>query len=140
MQRLNSLWKELIREALKAQKNAYAPYSKFYVGCSLRDAGGKVFSGCNVENASYAGVTCAERTAIVKMVSEGGREIKNLVVVTSSREPLFPCGICLQMISEFGTDCTVLAVDRSGKNFREAAFKELYPHYFSKSQLKGRPR
>ena len=94
--------KRLVKEALKAKGRAYAPYSNYLVGSALIDENGSIFSGCNVENASYPAGLCAERTAIVKMVSEGGRKIKLLVVAASSEEPVFPCGMCLQVIQEFG--------------------------------------
>ena len=126
----------LVRLALSARKKAYAPYSKFLVGCALIDGKGKVHTGCNVENASYGVAQCAERTAIGKMVSRGGsREIRTLVVVTSSDEPCFPCGICRQMIFEFGRKTRVVAVNLRASRFREASMQELLPGAFSREQL-----
>jgi cytidine deaminase len=128
---------KLVRMALRARKRAYAPYSRFQVGCAIRDGKGKIHTGCNVENASYPATICAERTAIAKMVSRGSRDIKLVVVATPSEEPCFPCGVCLQVISEFGRDASVLAVNGTGTRFRTARMSDLYPASFSKSFLKA---
>lgn len=133
---LNKGLKRLVRLAMQARKKAYAPYSKFLVGCAVRDTRGKVHTGCNVENASYSAAVCAERTALVKMVSRGSREFRWIVVVTSSEEPCFPCGVCLQVISEFGKRATVIAVNQTGTLFRAASVAELYPAAFSQEYLK----
>lgn len=127
----------LVREAMKARKKAYAPYSKYLVGCALVDKRGKVFTGCNVENASYPAGLCAERTAIVKMVSEGGNSIQHLVLVASSVEPVLPCGMCLQVIQEFGPKCRVTSVNPRGTHFREFNFGELFPFAFTPEKLRG---
>lgn len=126
---------QLVKAALSVQKNAYAPYSKFLVGCALRDERGTIYTGCNVENASYSAVICAERTALTKMISEGGHTCSRMVVVTSSEQPVFPCGVCLQVIREFGDDVVVLALNGSATHFRMSSLKELYPASFSKENL-----
>lgn len=127
--------RELVQKALSMRGNAYAPYSKFQVGAALRDAGGKIHSGCNVENASFGAVICAERSAVVQMVSGGGKKITELALVTTAPEAFFPCGICLQVIQEFGGgDVVVVAVDGTGKKFRKALLSELYPSAFSKDR------
>jgi len=128
--------KKLIAAAIKAQKMAYAPYSKFKVGSVVEDSDGGVHSGCNVENASYSVVTCAERVAIGKMVSVGERKIRTVVVVTSSKDPVFPCGVCLQVIGEFGVESRILAVGAKGNRVVQAKFLELMPEHFSSADMK----
>ncbi len=134
---LDPALRRLVTRARAARKRAYCPYSRFRVGCAIEDINGKIHTGCNVENASYSAAICAERTAIAKMVSRGVREIRRLVVVTSSSDPVFPCGICLQAIMEFGPKASVIAVDPKGKNFKEAELSDLFPAGFTHSQLRG---
>lgn len=136
LRELDKSLKKLLELANKARKNAYAPYSKYQVGCALLDAKGKTFTGCNVENASYPAGLCAERTAIVKMISEGGKKIKEIVLVGSSAEPVFPCGMCLQVIQEFGNGCRVTSVDPKGLVFRQVPLKDLFPFGFTPDKLK----
>ena len=96
--------KNLIKEAVLARKNSYAPYSGFFVGAALLTASGKVFRGCNVENASFGATVCAERTALVKAVSEGETQFVALAVVggkKSVQKRCTPCGICRQFLSEW---------------------------------------
>ena len=92
--------KEVFRIALKAQSHAHAPYSKFKVGAALV-AGNHVFMGCNIENASYGATICGERSAIWKAVSEGFKDFESIVIVTSGGKKTAPCGMCLQVMSEF---------------------------------------
>lgn len=94
-------------EVVKAQKLAYCPYSKFHVGCALLTASGKIYKGCNVENAAYSACICAERTAITKAVSEGERHFKAIAVITDSANCASPCGVCRQVIREFAGSNTV---------------------------------
>ncbi len=107
----------LASAATEAMKRAYAPYSHLKVGAAILMTDGKVFTGCNVENAVFAHTICAERTAIVKAVSEGSKSIKEVVIASTTEDPLLPCGMCLQTISEFarsgGTKIT--AISKSGK-------------------------
>lgn len=135
VENLDNATLKLVRLAMRARKRAYAPYSKYRVGCALRDDKGKLFTGCNVETANYSGTVCAERTALVKMVSRGGKRCRRIVVVTSSEVPAFPCGECLQMINELGRDSTVFAVNHRGTIYREASLQELFPYAFSKEML-----
>jgi cytidine deaminase len=93
---------ELIRRAMEVRKNAYAPYSGYSVGAAIEDADGEIWTGVNVENVSYGGTICAERAALVQMVSAGSREISRLVVATRDGAP--PCGLCLQVLREFAPD------------------------------------
>ena len=118
---------ELVRKAMDARKKAYAPYSKFKVGCALIDAKNETYSGCNVENSCFPSGTCAERATIFKMVFEGARKIKKIAVVTSSKVPVTPCGMWLQVISEFGMGATVISVNQAGTRYFRAQMKELYP-------------
>ncbi|WP_366924137.1 cytidine deaminase [Metallumcola ferriviriculae] len=120
---------QLITAALLAQKNAYVPYSKFPVGAAVLTKSGKVFTGCNVENASYGSTTCAERTAIAKAVSEGEREFSAIAIVCGSGEYCSPCGSCRQIITEFGEDIRVLMANKDGE-YREKLSAELLPGFF----------
>lgn len=133
--KLSAEWLPLVDKALEAQQHAYAPYSKFLVGSAIQDEHGVVHGGCNVENASYSGAICAERTAVVKMVSTGARRVTRVVVVTSSSEPCYPCGFCLQVLREFGPDAEVVAIDRGATVFQKTTMKVLLPHSFGPEQL-----
>lgn len=93
---------KLFEEAIKAREKAYAPYSNFKVGASLLTEDGEIFSGCNVENASYGLSLCAERNAIFSAVSKGKKKFKALLVVAEGDEPVAPCGACRQVMREFG--------------------------------------
>ena len=101
--------------AKEAMKNSYSPYSHLRVGAAILMDDGKVYSGCNVENAAFASTICAERTAVAKAVSGGSRSIKKVVVTSDADEPLLPCGDCLQTIAEFAKDGKVQIVS-IGKN------------------------
>lgn len=127
-------WRELVDAAVAAQARAYAPYSKFKVGSAVEDERGRVFSGCNVENVSYSLAFCAERTAVVKMVSEGGGKVKRIALVTSSADLCFPCGSCRQVLREFGLP-RVFAMNVDGKQFRELGLDALLPESFSGEQF-----
>lgn len=121
---------ELIKAAEAMLDKAYAPYSGFRVGAALLCADGRVFSGCNVENASYGGTICAERTAALKAVSEGAREFKAIAIVSGAGDLTFPCGICRQFLSEFACDdFRVILRDKNG-NIVSFSFEELLPHSF----------
>jgi len=99
---------EVIKQAIEAMENAYAPYSKFKVGAALLTKSGKIYTGCNIENSSYGASVCAERVAIFKAVSEGEHDFELLVVATKTEEPSPPCGICRQVISEFSNDLPII--------------------------------
>jgi cytidine deaminase len=121
---------QLLDLAAAAQKAAYAPYSNYQVGAAIEDENGKVHTGCNVENASYGASICAERTAIFKMVSDGGRQIKAIAVVTKDGGP--PCGMCLQVIREFVKDpeSVIIWLGAGEGVLRKYTFKELLPAPF----------
>ena len=122
-----NIQKLLISKAKEARQNAYAPHSKFLVGAALLTADGKVFTGCNIENASYGLTVCAERVAIFKAVSEGYRKFRAIAIVTSDCS--YPCGACLQVMAEFAPNLTVIVSD-SKKKTRIVKLKELMPKAF----------
>ena len=126
---------ELIALAQQAREYAYAAYSGFPVGAALLGRSGKVFTGCNVENAAYPLATCAERTAVVKAVSQGEREFEAIAVVTATGAT--PCGSCRQILREFaGPDgeLRVIVADLDG-NSSTFTIEELLPHGFTPDQL-----
>lgn len=126
-------YKKLVEMAYEAMENAYVPYSNFNVGAALLTKSGKVFTGCNVECASYGGTNCAERTAIFKAVSEGEKEFTAIAIVSKTMDLTFPCGICRQVISEFADEMDIiLAKDLDYKVFK---LSELLPHMFDKNSL-----
>jgi cytidine deaminase len=121
---------KLLRAAQKAMKNAHAPYSKFRVGAAILLTNGKIFSGCNVENASYGMTNCAERTAIFSAVAELGPkiEIRAVTVVNDQGVPCSPCGACRQVIYEFGPDATIYFEGADGP--KQSHITELLPEGF----------
>ena len=122
-------FRKLMAAAKAAQRNAHAPYSKFRVGAALLTKSGKVFTGVNVENASYGLTNCAERVAVGKAVSEGHRKFQAIAVVAPSTA-LSPCGACRQVLAEFG-DCVVICADsRNLRRIRIHLLSELLPHTF----------
>lgn len=120
---------ELINKAIKAMENSYAPYSKFNVGAALITSSGLLYSGCNIENASFGATICAERTAIFKAVSEGHKDIAKIAVVCRDNRKAVPCGICLQVMNEFMPDGSIVLCDGSG--VYEYKLKELLPAGFA---------
>ena len=125
---------KLIAAARAARENAHAPYSNFRVGAALQAKSGRVFTGCNVENASYGLTCCAERVAIFKAISEGERGFDTIVVVTDTETLTPPCGACRQIIWEFCGDVEVVMANLKGKVERERAGK-LLPRPFDSSHL-----
>lgn len=120
---------ELIQMAKNAAEYAYAPYSDFYVGAALLTEDGKVFTGCNVENASFGATNCAERTAIFKAVSEGYRSFTKIAIATRNGSVAYPCGVCLQVMQEFMPNGIVIV----GNNdmIETYTVKELFPKGFA---------
>lgn len=104
--------RKLMEEAKKALNYAYAPYSKYPVGAALLTNDGRIFTGCNVENASYGATNCAERTAVFKAVSEGYRQFQKIAVASLSDKTPYPCGICLQVLMEFMPEGTVILEEK----------------------------
>ncbi len=129
--------KDLISKAIKVMKNAYAPYSKFHVGVCLETESGKQFTGCNVENSSYGATICAERVAIGAAVASGEKGIKKIAIVSSSDRPCTPCGICRQVLAEFGPDTEIICTSVKGKKIEKFLLKNLLPHSFDKSFVSG---
>ncbi len=149
--------KKLIRAAFRARRKAYAPYSRFYVGAAILAADGRIFTGCNVENAAYGAGICAERTALVKAVSEGVTEFEAIAVVggranmdvrlstdTEETESAYlvpelpltsPCGICRQALYEFGGDRLPVLMAQSETNWKEMELGELLPLGFGPGNL-----
>ena len=119
----------LMAEAARARRNAYAPYSRFAVGAALLTAGGRVFHGCNVENASYGLTTCAERSAIFTAICEGERDFVAIAVTAREGRGAPPCGSCRQVLQEFGPDMLVYWRDAGGR-IRSQRLKQLLPHAF----------
>lgn len=130
---------QLIKLALEARENAYAPYSHFMVGAALLTKEGQVYTGCNIENASYGATNCAERTAIFKAVSEGAKEFVKIAIVGGKVgeeiiEFAYPCGVCRQVMAEF---CDVkkmtVLIAKSENEFVEKTLDELLPMSFGGS-------
>lgn len=122
----------LVAAALAARQHAYSPYSQYKVGAAIRTADGRIFSGCNVENASYGLSNCAERTAVFSAVAAGAREITAVAVATEDGGT--PCGACRQVLAEFaprsGLPMTVYLLDREGNVTRTTTLFELLPDAF----------
>jgi cytidine deaminase len=125
-----ALRKKLEQTARKVMRNAHAPYSKFHVGAAILTSDGKIFSGCNVENASYGMTNCAERTAIFSAVAELGPnfEIRAIAVTNDHGVPCSPCGACRQVIYEFGPDAIIFFQGANGP--KQAHITELLPEGF----------
>ncbi len=124
----------LIQQAREAMEYAYVPYSKFRVGAAVLTKDGKVYTGCNIECASFGGTNCAERTALFKAISEGSRSFEAIAVVSDNDEYTFPCGICRQVIVEFGKDIKIIVGTSQGETKTFTA-EELLPHSFSSIDL-----
>jgi len=127
-------FKKLIKEAEKARKKAYTPYSKFQVGAAVLCADGKIFTGCNIENASFGLTVCAERVAIFKAISEGSTKFEAITVIGDTDKPCSPCGACRQVISEFGEDIPLIMANLKG-DVKIKKIKELLPEAFGKNDL-----
>ena len=123
---------ELVRAARAVREKAYAPYSNYKVGAALLTEDGSIFTGCNVENASYPAGICAERAAVAKAVSEGHRQFVAIAVATINGG--VPCGICRQVMNEFAPDLLVILADETGIA-SEATLRELLPRAFGPNDL-----
>jgi len=125
---------KLIAAARHARKNAYAPYSNYPVGAAVRAGSGKIYTGCNIENAAYPTGLCAERVAIFKAISEGERELVALAVVTSNLGS--PCGACRQVFSEFADDEAIIVLANTrGNRQMKFTLKEILPARFGANHL-----
>ena len=127
----------LIREAMKAQTFSYTPYSRFRVGAALLAANGKIYHGCNIENASFGATNCAERTAIFKAVSEGVTDFEAIAIVgnpegSAEYDYCTPCGICRQVLAEFcDLDTFTVILAKSETDYRSFSLRELLPLAFT---------
>lgn len=128
-------YKKLIEAALLARENAYVPYSNFKVGAALITEEGKLYTGCNIENASYGAANCAERTAIFKAISEGYTTINALAVVGDVENYTYPCGICRQVIAEFSNKDTVVIIAKNKDEYLVKSINEILPGAFTKEDL-----
>ena len=125
-------YKQLISLAAGAKENAYVPYSRFRVGAAALMDSGKVYTGVNVENASYGATNCAERTAIFKAVSEGDKKLKAIAIASDAEDFVYPCGICRQVISEFGDENMEIICSNINEEYKVHKLKELLPNAFKK--------
>jgi cytidine deaminase len=123
----------LLELANEARRRAYAPYSNYQVGAALRTSSGRIYTGCNVENAAYPTSMCAERVAVYKAVSEGERKFEVVAVVTPNGGS--PCGSCRQVLAEFGLDTVVLIGDGEGSLIQETTVAGLLPGAFTPKDL-----
>lgn len=134
-------FQELIRKALEVRQKAYAPYSGFMVGAALLCKDGRIFTGCNIENASYGATNCAERTAFFKAVSEGYREFTAIAIAggrkeAQSLEYCAPCGICRQVMSEFcDSDAFLVILPRSEEDYKSYTLGQLLPLGFTSADM-----
>ena len=126
---------ELIHKAIAAREFAYAPYSNFCVGAALLTKSGKIYTGCNVENAGYSATNCAERTAFFKAVSEGEREFAAIAIVGGPRGPLTeycsPCGVCRQVMAEFCKADFEILLAKDTENWKSYTLEQLLPERFT---------
>ncbi len=133
---------ELIRAAFAAREKAYVPYSDFLVGAALRAADGRIYTGCNVENAAFTPTSCAERTALFKAVADGVTQFTDIAVVGARRGEInkqitSPCGVCRQALFEFGGPQLNVIMARSEEDFIERSMDELLPFGFGPSNVAG---
>ena len=130
--------KNLFDKACDVRKKAHAPYSGALIGAAILMADGRIFTGCNVENASYGGTVCAERVAVFKAISEGAsKEIREVMVVSDASEAWPPCGFCRQVIAEFATGSAMIHTANLQGKMRSFLFKDIFPEAFTPEHLKG---
>lgn len=123
----------LIQSAMKAKERAYAPYSKFRVGACIL-SGDKTYQGFNIENISYSLTICAERVAAINAILDGATDFKKIVIAADSKEFPYPCGACLQFLSEFAQDMDIILVNGEG-NKKKMKLSDLFPHPFKDKSL-----
>lgn len=125
---------ELFKAALEVQKNAYVPYSDFPLGAAVLTEEGEIYTGVNIENASFGLSNCAERSAIFNAVSHGQKNIKALLLVSSTERPVTPCGACRQVIKEFADDIEIIMMTDKGKELTMKS-SELLPGAFTEEDM-----
>ena len=133
--------RKLIQKALEARAFAYCPYSHYQVGAALLAKDGSLYQGANVENASYGASNCAERTAVFKAISDGKRKIAAIAIAggMEGAEPVdyaYPCGICRQVLREFGGEDLKVIVAKNEQDFKEFSLKELFPYGFGGDSIR----
>lgn len=126
--------KLLIKIAMEAREKSYSPYSSFKVGAAVYTKSGKIFTGCNIESASYSPTICAERVALSKCISEGFKDIEKIAVIGSDKKISFPCGVCRQFIREFGRDIKVICA-KNIDQYEVHTLEELLPDSFGPEDL-----
>ncbi|NLC52985.1 MAG: cytidine deaminase [Firmicutes bacterium] len=126
----------LLEEAKKARLLAYAPYSSYQVGAALLTKGGRVYGGCNIENASYGAAICAERVAVARAIAEGETDFVAMAVVADSPEPGSPCGICRQFLAEFAPELPLIMANLDGK-VRQGSLEAYLPYAFNKDYFRA---
>ena len=129
-------YKNLIKIALDYRNRAYAPYSNFKVGSAVLLDSGKIYGGCNIENASYGATNCAERTAIFSGISNGETKIKAIAIVGSAKENTYPCGICRQVLSEFADGDVEVILAKNEDDYVIKTMKEVMPGAFRKENIR----
>lgn len=127
--------KNLIETAYRAMKDAYVPYSNFSVGAALLSDNDIIYTGCNIENASYGGTICAERVAVSKCIADGNRKITKIAIVSQTKEATPPCGICRQVLSEFMEEDGIILLD-TPEGVKKMTLKELLPLAFGQEDMK----
>ena len=126
---------KLIEAAKKAMENSYSPYSNFAVGAAVLAKDGRIYKGCNVENAAYGAANCAERTALFSAIADGATEFEAIAVIGSSGEHTYPCGICRQVIAELMPKGKLIFINNK-KEYQEFTVQEMLPYAFTKENLK----
>jgi len=127
----------LIKEAMLAREKAYVPYSKFQVGAALLTTDGKIYHGCNIENAAYSMCNCAERTALFSAYAQGDHQFAMLAVIADTEGPVSPCGACRQVISELCPKDMKVILTNLNEDIKEVTVEELLPGAFSPEDLNG---
>lgn len=126
---------QLIDEAIRIRDRAYVPYSKFEVGAALLTKSGKLYTGCNIENAAYPVTCCAERVAIFKAISDGETEFDTLAVAADSKRPVPPCGACRQVMSEFFTKDMKIHLTNLNRDVKTFTMEEILPFSFEPEDM-----
>ncbi|MCX5781915.1 MAG: cytidine deaminase [Elusimicrobia bacterium] len=133
---MKNIYKKLVDAAKNAMKKSYSPYSRFRVGAALMINENKIYTGTNIENASYGLAICAERVAIFKALSEGEKKFKAIAVIPDSKDFCYPCGACLQVMSEFNKDIDIILGNNRAK-FKMIKLPQLLPNSFKLNKRKN---
>ncbi len=132
----NGMKNKLLKLAAEARDHSYSPYSHYAVGAALLTKDGKIYQGCNIENASFTPTICAERTAFFKAVFDGVREFSAIAVIGTGELPAFPCGVCRQVMSEFcDSDFEIVTANRDMSNVVVKSLDEMLPERFGPKDL-----